>query len=645
MKNFHVVLKASTALAIFCSSQVAAAEMRIVIFAQADTSGERQRREKALPQEPSTSQPGNLPALQSPPAARTRDRVLSEEKVPPNEGAAPRVRTAPTSPPVANPGAPSISPPAPPPRPRDTGLPQTITPGDLPQTPARAAPDTVKPTPGLPSALPAPTTNSPPTVKIPDRDGDRLPAGVPDRQSPGGQTEQQKPPEPRRTPPPPTDAPSSKPVQSMPVPPLRTPAPPAKAEVPGQPSAAPSPAKPSILPPPSGATATQPTTPSNQAPASVGRQPAEPTPPPAASTGVGGSPPASVVPRRSPPAGLPAGTPTSPLTPPTMATPLPAAPDSTASPLPAGPPAASGLETFRGQRRQSEEGGRTIIREPDRVIIVDRNGQSFIRHNDADRFRYGAGSVRVDQVGIETRTVITRPDRTQIITVNANDGRLLRRIRRDANGREVIIIDNSFRGGAAGGGFYVDLPPPVLKIPQDRYIVEAETAEPALIYETLSAPPVERIIRRYTLDEVRYSPALRQRMPSIDVNTINFPTGSWEIPPDQAGKLQIIADALIKAVSRNAREVFLIEGHTDAVGSDVDNLSLSDRRAETTAILLSQQFGVPAENLATQGYGEQYLKIATEGEAAENRRVTVRRITPLLGQAPPAPARVVPPRQ
>jgi OOP family OmpA-OmpF porin len=45
---------------------------------------------------------------------------------------------------------------------------------------------------------------------------------------------------------------------------------------------------------------------------------------------------------------------------------------------------------------------------------------------------------------------------------------------------------------------------------------------------------------------------------------------------------------------------------------------------------LSQQFGVLAENLTTQGYGEQYLKVPTQGPERTNRRVTVRRITPLL---------------
>ena len=83
-------------------------------------------------------------------------------------------------------------------------------------------------------------------------------------------------------------------------------------------------------------------------------------------------------------------------------------------------------------------------------------------------------------------------------------------------------------------------------------------------------------------------------------------------------------------IEQNPREVFLIEGHTDAVGPDDDNLSLSDRRAESVAIALTQQFNVPPENLTTQGYGEQYLKIPTQGPERANRRVTVRRITPLL---------------
>lgn len=340
-----------------------------------------------------------------------------------------------------------------------------------------------------------------------------------------------------------------------------------------------------------------------------------------------------------------------------MSAPLPPPPVADKiAPIPQGTQAPRQLENFRSGRRETQEGGRTVYREQDRVIIRDPSGQSFVRHNEVDRFRYGARDVQVRQIGGETRTIVVRPDGTQIITVTDRDGQLIRRIRRDNRGREIILIDNGFRrppprpGFVPGfGGYYVDLPPPIIRIPRDRYIVEAETADPRLIYDTLVAPPVERIDRRYTLDEIRYSPAVRDRMPRIDVNTIVFETGSWEITPDQAQKLAAIAQGLNQAISRNPREVFLIEGHTDAVGSDVDNLSLSDRRAEAVAQVLTEQFQVPAENLTSQGYGEQYLKVQTQGPELANRRVSLRRITLLLsGQnqtvAPPPPG-IPPPRR
>ena len=192
------------------------------------------------------------------------------------------------------------------------------------------------------------------------------------------------------------------------------------------------------------------------------------------------------------------------------------------------------------------------------------------------------------------------------------------------------------------------MPPPIIRIPYDRYIVEADVAPPDLIYETLDAPPVDRIDRCYSLDEIRYSEPLRARMPRVDIDTVNFETGSWEIAPDQMDRLAFVAQGMMRTLQRNPGEVFLVEGYTDAVGNDVDNLSLSDRRAESAATLLTQQFGVPAENLTSQGYGAQYLKEQTDGPSRINRRVTVRRITPLLngGSAslPPPPPGTAPPR-
>ncbi len=155
----------------------------------------------------------------------------------------------------------------------------------------------------------------------------------------------------------------------------------------------------------------------------------------------------------------------------------------------------------------------------------------------------------------------------------------------------------------------------------------------------MSAPPIEDFSDRYTLDEIRATARLRDRMRRVDLDDINFEFGSWDVDPSEYGKLERVARGMLRVIRHNPNEVFLIEGYTDAVGSREDNLSLSDRRAESVAEVLSEQFQVPFENLTTQGYGEDYLKVPTDGPERLNRRVAVRRITPLLsrGDHPPPP--------
>jgi outer membrane protein OmpA-like peptidoglycan-associated protein len=286
------------------------------------------------------------------------------------------------------------------------------------------------------------------------------------------------------------------------------------------------------------------------------------------------------------------------------------------------------VEQLRAQRHERREAnGRVVIEEPGRRAIVRENGHAFIRHDDAERFRR-FGNAHEERRGAEIYTTIRRPDGFEIITVTDANGRLLRRIRRGPDRREFILIDN--RPRIAGATFFLNIPAPVVTIPRERYIVDVGVAPPTLLYETLEAPPLVPIERAYSLDEIRYNVALRDRMRRVDIDTINFDSGSWEVTQDQYPALQAISDAVMRVVSANPSEVFMIEGHTDAVGQDVDNLSLSDRRAEAVADILSGNFNIPPENLVTQGYGEQFLKVPTQGPNRENRRVTVRRITPLL---------------
>ncbi|WP_201403861.1 OmpA family protein [Kaistia sp. 32K] len=165
--------------------------------------------------------------------------------------------------------------------------------------------------------------------------------------------------------------------------------------------------------------------------------------------------------------------------------------------------------------------------------------------------------------------------------------------------------------------------------PNDRFIDGGRATE-RQIEDTFRAAPVQRIDRGYSMNEIRRDPRVRDMVRRVDLDTITFEFGSARVPDDQVRKLRSIGQAIGRVVDRDPRAVFLIEGHTDAVGTDLANLELSDRRAASVAGILSDYFDIPRDALVSQGYGKRYLKIPTDGPERQNRRVTIRNITPLL---------------
>jgi outer membrane protein OmpA-like peptidoglycan-associated protein len=136
--------------------------------------------------------------------------------------------------------------------------------------------------------------------------------------------------------------------------------------------------------------------------------------------------------------------------------------------------------------------------------------------------------------------------------------------------------------------------------------------------------------RSFSLAQIRDIVEVRRLAPVIGTDPILFDTGSAALSPAQAGALAGLAGVMLELLRDSPREVFLIEGHTDATGSAAFNLALSDRRAETVVRALVDYFGVPPENLVFQGYGEALLAIPTQAAEPRNRRVEIRRITTLL---------------
>ncbi|MEM1040907.1 MAG: OmpA family protein [Pseudomonadota bacterium] len=132
---------------------------------------------------------------------------------------------------------------------------------------------------------------------------------------------------------------------------------------------------------------------------------------------------------------------------------------------------------------------------------------------------------------------------------------------------------------------------------------------------------------KLSVGQLKRDHRVRSSLPSIDIQAINFAFGSARIPHSQRWKVEAIANAMLRF---GRYERFLIEGHTDAVGSYGSNLDLSERRAQSLKYALVDWFGVPARSLVTVGYGEEYLLIPSQWEEWRNRRVTLRRATAVL---------------
>jgi outer membrane protein OmpA-like peptidoglycan-associated protein len=101
---------------------------------------------------------------------------------------------------------------------------------------------------------------------------------------------------------------------------------------------------------------------------------------------------------------------------------------------------------------------------------------------------------------------------------------------------------------------------------------------------------------------------------------ILFATNSSSLTSAAAGNIDELANTLQKYADTN----IVIDGHTDASGSDAINQPLSQRRAQAVANELTAK-GVDTSRITSTGYGssQPVASNATEAGKAANRRVEV----------------------
>ena len=263
----------------------------------------------------------------------------------------------------------------------------------------------------------------------------------------------------------------------------------------------------------------------------------------------------------------------------------------------------------------SNSGDRIVVQNPDGTYSVLKNDDEILRQPGAviSTKSFDDGS---------TRTIVDREDGSRIITVRAADGTVLKRTKVLADGTSIVLFDDTVASQPVSRQEFVNYRPATA--------VQVSSSDEGQLREALMASMNQNPDRTFSLRQIREYAQIRDLAPVIEVDAITFNTGSAVITSSQAEELAALGSAIRDVISEVPNAVFLIEGHTDTVGNAAYNLALSDRRAESVALALTEYFDVPPENLITQGYGESDLKVAQAGDIRENRRANVRNITPLL---------------
>ena len=135
------------------------------------------------------------------------------------------------------------------------------------------------------------------------------------------------------------------------------------------------------------------------------------------------------------------------------------------------------------------------------------------------------------------------------------------------------------------------------------------------LVEALTPPPQPKTRGLTPTREV----AVAAITPAVDLE-VRFEFDSAELTPMAQAVLDNLATALTTDL---APYRFVLEGHTDAVGSDGYNLELSERRAQAVQRYLRSFYRVDPERIATIGKGESELLLPDQPTAAPNRRVRV----------------------
>ena len=136
----------------------------------------------------------------------------------------------------------------------------------------------------------------------------------------------------------------------------------------------------------------------------------------------------------------------------------------------------------------------------------------------------------------------------------------------------------------------------------------------------IKAEVIDKMIKE---EEVYFEKEIDMEIGKIDVgksftiDNILFATNSYQLNSDS----KFILDQFIKFLKENKSVTVTIEGHTDDLGNDDENLTLSQQRANSSMNYIVSK-GIDKSRLKAKGYGETKPKVSNSNSSnrAKNRR-------------------------
>jgi outer membrane protein OmpA-like peptidoglycan-associated protein len=99
---------------------------------------------------------------------------------------------------------------------------------------------------------------------------------------------------------------------------------------------------------------------------------------------------------------------------------------------------------------------------------------------------------------------------------------------------------------------------------------------------------------------------------------VKFDFDKAQVKPESYGDIKNLADFM----TQYPQTTTVVEGHTDSVGSDAYNQTLSERRASAVRDVLVNQYGVGGDRVNAAGYGE--TRPVADNASADGRTVNRR---------------------